>query len=69
MKPAVYTYPAPEKFTVYFRGYVKEYKGATVITHSCTEVRQNKFVALEDAKKLIKKLKKQICQKKVLEKF
>ncbi len=57
MIPAVYTYPAPEKFTVFFRGYVKEYKGSTIIKHSCSEVRQNKFKALEDAKKLTKKLK------------
>ncbi len=57
MIPAVYTYHAPEQRTVYFRGYVKEYKGATVITHSCSDVRQNKWKALDDAKKLIKKLK------------
>lgn len=58
MIPHVYTYPAPEKRTVYFRGYVKEYKGATVITHSCEEVRQNKYKAMDDAKKLVIKLKK-----------
>lgn len=57
MKPSVYQYEDPEKQTVYFRGYVKEYKGATVITHSCTEVWKNKYKALEDAKKLIKKMK------------
>lgn len=55
MTPAVYTYENPEKQTVYYRGYVKQYQGATVITHPCSTVRHNRIQALADAKKTIKK--------------
>lgn len=55
MIPAVYTYNAPEKQTVYYRGYAKQYQGRTVIIHNCKEVRQNKQQALSDAKKLCRK--------------
>ncbi len=59
MKPAVWEYPAPDKRTVYFRGYVKVYQGATLIRVPCEEVHQNKWKAKAEAERLIKKLKKQ----------
>jgi len=62
MKSSVWQYEDPVKQTVHFRGYVKTYKEATVINHPCTEVRGNKWKALEDAEKLKKKLKT-ACQK------
>lgn len=62
MKPAVWEYENPDKQTVHFRGYVKEYQGSTVIRHPCPEVRGNKWKAKEDAEKLLKKLKT-VCQK------
>lgn len=55
MKPHVFTYENPEKQTVHFRGYFKTYKGASVEIHPCKEVRENKYKALDDAKKAIKK--------------
>jgi len=56
MTPAIHTYPDPKNFTVFYRGYAKEYQGATVVTHSCKEVYKNKNKALKDAKKLCKQL-------------
>jgi len=58
MKAKVWQYPAPDKRTVYFRGYVAEYNENVITNHPCPEVRQNKWQAKEDAAKLLKKLKK-----------
>lgn len=60
MKPSYWQYENPEKQTVHFRGKVLQYDGTKIVTvHSCEKVHTSKFKALEDAKKLIKKLKKQ----------
>lgn len=58
MKPHAYTYESPQKQTVHFRGYTKDYsKSPKIIIHTCSEVRKSKFEALKDAEELIKKLK------------
>jgi translation initiation factor 1 (eIF-1/SUI1) len=62
MKPAVWQYEDPDKQTVYFRGYVKIYNENVVTRKVCPEVRGNKWKAKEDAEKLLKKLKKTVCQ-------
>lgn len=51
MKPATYSYGD------YFRGYVKTYHGAVMKAVNCKQVRKNRLLALEDAKKLLKKLR------------
>jgi hypothetical protein len=56
MKPLVYKYENPDKQTVHFRGYTKQYSGAKAIVTTCKEVRTNQAEALRDAKKLIKSL-------------
>ena len=57
MKPHYYQYEDPAKQTVYYRGYVKEYTNSpTVIIHTCLTVHNNKYEALKDAERLIKKL-------------
>lgn len=61
MKPAVWQYEDSEKQMVHFRGYVKTYQGATLTRHPCAEVRKNKWQAMEDAKKLLLKLRKSAC--------
>lgn len=58
MKPYVWTYEDSNKQVVWFRGYVKQYVGRTVEEIPCGEVRKNRLKALDDAKALIKKLKK-----------
>lgn len=59
MKPGYWKYEDPKKQVVYFRGRVDEYDGSRVVeVHSCKKVHNNKFKAIEDAKQLIKQLKK-----------
>lgn len=59
MTPHVYTYQDLKNQRTAFRGYVKIYNGTpTVIIKKCTEVHYIKAHAMNDAKKLIKKLKK-----------
>lgn len=57
MRPKFYTYEDPVKQVVHYRGYTNTYQGATIASVTCKEVRKNRFQAVEDAKKLIKKLK------------
>lgn len=57
MKAKVWTYSDPDNQKTHYRGYVAEYKGTTIIAHGCKEVRKNKLKAMEDSKKLLKKLK------------
>lgn len=62
MKPKVWQYPAPDKRTVYYRGYVAEYHyhddTCSIENHACPEVRQNKWQAKNDSELLFRKLKK-----------
>ena len=60
MKPGVFTYENSDKQTVWYRGYVKRYTGVTVEEIPCSEVRKNRIKAMEDAKRLIRELKKKI---------
>ena len=57
MTPHIFTYENAEKQTVYFRGYVKRYKGRVVEEIPCPDVRTNRADALKDAKKMVKTLK------------
>ncbi len=59
MKPLVYQYEDPAKQTVYFRGYVKTYQGATCTHVTCPLVRTSRLTALKDAKKLLITLRQQ----------
>mgnify|MGYP000039877309 CR=1 FL=1 len=58
MKPHVYIYEDPNKQTIWYRGFVKEYTDSPkVFIHSCVVVRRSKFEAMKDAEELIKRLK------------
>lgn len=58
MTPHVFSYQNPDKQTVFFRGYVKEYTDSpVVIQHSCGIVRTSRYEAMKDAEKLVKQLK------------
>lgn len=52
MTPSVWTYPNDT-----YRGYVKKYSRNVVTKIPCDIVRNNRLKAIEDAKKLIKKLR------------
>jgi len=58
MRPQVYVYEDPNKQTVCFRGYTKDYSQSPNITiHTCKQVRSNKKAALKDAEALIKQIR------------
>ena len=61
MKPSFWKY---ENNT--FRGRVVVYAGNVVTNVPCTEVRKNQLKALEDAKKLLRTLKKQHVDNRTL---
>lgn len=52
MTPSVWTYPND-----HYRGHVRVYDKNVVTRIPCDVVRTNRLKALEDAKKLVKKLK------------
>lgn len=60
MRPKVFTYENADNQTVWYRGYAQKIVGRTIEEIPCTEVRKNKMKAMDDAKKLIAKLKKKV---------
>lgn len=62
MTPSVWTYDNDT-----YRGYVKTYSRNVVTKIPCDIVRRNRLKALEDAKKLIRKLRTLSTDQKVLD--
>ena len=66
MTPHTYTYEDPDKQRIAYRGYVKQYDPdcPQVTIHNCAKVHYNKAKALQDARALIIKLKKDLWKTK-----